>query len=103
MPSECGYKLRVPESVVDLVRGLHPRLKARIKAALKMIIDDPYRGKSLKDDLDGLRSVRVQRSRIVYRLIVIAKEIEIVAIGPRKSIYQETYRIISKVKSHDES
>jgi len=86
----------VPESVANLVRGLHPELKAKIKAALKRIIDDPYCGKALKGDLAGLRSLRLQRSRIVYRLMVTAKEIEIVAIGPRKSIYQATYSLIRK-------
>ena len=99
MTSAGGYRLRVPESVADLVRGLHPKLKAGIRAALKMTIDDPYCGKPLKDELDGLRSMRVKRFRIVYRLAVIEKEIEIVAIGPRKSIYEEAYRIMSKVKS----
>jgi len=102
VPSEHGYRLRVPESVAALVRGLHPELKARIRAALKRIIDDPYCGKALESDLEGLRSIRVLRSRIVYRLMVTAKEIEIVAIGPRKSIYRETYRIVRKVNPHDE-
>jgi len=63
-----------------------------------MIIDDPYCGKPLKDELDGLRSMRVKRFRIIYRLVIPDKEIEIVAIGPRKSIYEETYCIISKEK-----
>ena len=102
MTSESGYRLRVPASVAELVRGLHPELKARIRVALKRIIDDPYCGNALKGDLDALRSLRVQRSRIVYRLMVTAKEIEIVAIGPRKSIYQATYRIIRKSTSCDQ-
>ncbi len=97
--SEGGYRLRVPRSVAELVRGLHPQLKAGVRAALKMTIDDPYCGKPLKDELDGLRSLRVKRFRIVYRLVAVEKEIQIVAIGPRRSIYEETYRIISKVKS----
>ncbi|VAX11797.1 hypothetical protein MNBD_GAMMA26-1265 [hydrothermal vent metagenome] len=94
----CGsdYRLRVSESVADLIRGLHPQLKAGVKAALIMVIDDPYCGKPLKDELDGLRSVRVKRFRIIYRLMVAEKEVEIVAIGPRKSIYEETYCIIRR-------
>ncbi len=103
MTSEGAYKLRVPKSVADLVRGLHPHLKMRVKATLKLTIDDPYCGKHLKGELDGLRSLRVKRFRIVCRLMADEKEIEIVAIGPRKSIYKETYRIISKVKSSNES
>lgn len=103
MASESGYRLRVPKSVVDLVQGLHPQLKARIKSALKLTIDDPYCGKLLKGELDGLRSLRVKRYRVVYRLVVVEKVVEVVAIGPRKSIYEETYRTTSKVKSSNES
>ncbi len=103
MTSEGGYRLRVPGSVAELVRGLHPQLKAGVSVALKMIIDEPCCGKPLKDELGGLRSLRVKRFRIVYRLVAIEKEVQIVAIGPRRSIYEATYRIISKVKSGDES
>jgi len=98
-----NFRLRVPESIADLVRGLHPQLKTGIKAALKMAIDDPYCGKPLKDELDGLRSVRVKRFRIIYRLVAAEKEIEIVAIGPRKSIYEETYRIVSRTNQSGQS
>jgi mRNA interferase RelE/StbE len=37
----------------------------------------------------------VRRFRIVYR-ITESREIQIVAIGPRERIYEETYRIIRK-------
>ena len=88
------YKLRVPDDVVDLVRGLHPLLKKRIKAALDKISHDPNCGKALKDDLEGLRSFRIKRLRIIYK-IARNKQINIVAIGPRKFIYEETFKIIS--------
>lgn len=92
---ESGYNLIVPQSVAKLVRGLHPLIKARIRAALKIILGDPYAGKVLKDDLEGLRSLRVKRFRIIYRLSD-SKIIELIAIGPRKTIYEETYRIIKR-------
>jgi mRNA interferase RelE/StbE len=89
------YKLRIPDEVVDLVRGLHPILKKKVRTALQWVCNDPYSGKALKDELEGLRSYRVGRLRIIYRLGQ-KKRIEIVAIGPRKSIYQETYRLLRK-------
>ena len=51
-------KLRVPDEVVELVRHFHPELKAKIKAALKNILENPACGKALKDELHGLRSYR---------------------------------------------
>ncbi len=91
------YILRVPDEVVKLIRGLHPHLKKKIRGSLETILSDPHAGKALKEELDGLRSFRVSRFRIIYR-ISDKKEVEIVTIGPRARIYEETYRIIKKEK-----
>jgi mRNA interferase RelE/StbE len=88
------YSLLVPDEVAELVRRLHPQLKAGIKAALKNILDDPACGKALKEELDGLRSYRFKRFRIIYKIA--AENITIVAIGPRRYIYEETFLIISR-------
>ena len=94
MASGPTLKLRVPDDVAALVRHCHPRLKAKIKAALQDILSNPSCGKALKDELEGLRSYRVRRFRIIYR--VDRGTAAIVAIGPRRFIYEETFRIISK-------
>ena len=88
-------RLRMPEETADFIRSLHPEIKRRVKAALKAILSDPDRGKSLRNELEKLRSFRVGRFRIIYRK---PSEgiIDIVAIGPRKYIYEETYRLVKK-------
>ncbi|GAB4372415.1 MAG: hypothetical protein Kow00128_21130 [Deltaproteobacteria bacterium] len=87
-------RLRVPDDVARLLRGLHPDLKKKTKASLKRILADPSAGKALKDDLAGLRSFRVGTFRIIYR--VRRNVLEIVAIGPRERIYEETYRRLKR-------
>jgi mRNA interferase RelE/StbE len=89
------YKLKIPNKTADLIKGLHPNLKSRVKAALVSILEDPFSGKSLKEELKGIRSFRVRRFRLIYR-IYSKTIIEIIAIGPRKNIYAETFRLISK-------
>jgi len=91
------YALRVPAHVADLIRGLHPRLKRKLRAALEAIVADPRGGKALKDDLEGLWSFRVGKFRIVYR-IGAGRCVEIVACGPRERIYEETYRLVARGK-----
>jgi mRNA interferase RelE/StbE len=86
------YKLRMPDDLAGLVRGLHPVLKKKVRASLESILSDPNVGKPLKDELSGFRSFRVGRFRIVYR--VLKKEIHVVAIGPRSRIYQATLRLV---------
>lgn len=88
--------LKVPTDVRDVIRRLHPELKRKIRAALTDILDDPSCGKALKDEVEGYSSLRVGRSRIIYRIA--AGVIEIVAVGPRGSIYEETARIIHRDK-----
>ena len=88
-------KLRVPDEIATLIRSMHPDLKRKIRGSLQTILSEPFAGKALKDELSGLRSFRVSRFRIIYR---ISKKqlIEVVTIGPRDRIYEETFRIISK-------
>ena len=95
---QTKYKIRVPDEIADLIRGSHPQLKRKIKAGLKHILADPQTGKSSKDELIGLKSYRVSRFRIIYRIST-ENIIDLVAIGPRKTIYEETFRIVKKETS----
>ena len=89
------YKLVAPKDLQELIRTMHPSLKKKIKASLKIILSEPYSGKALMDELSGLRSFRIRSFRIIYR-IKGPRQIELVAIGPRERIYEETFRIIQK-------
>ena len=98
---EPALKLIIPDDVAEFVRRMHPYLKKKIKASLKIILSDPDSGKTLKDELTGLRSFRVSSFRIIYRIST-RKIIEIVAIGPRERVYEETFRLLKKSKDTKE-
>ena len=96
MPSSDQiHRLKVSPETTKLIKQLHPELKRKIKFALKEILNNPNTGKALKDKLNGLRSYRLKKIRIIYKICE-GKIIELVTIGPRKSIYEETFRIISR-------
>lgn len=88
-------RLKASDSVAKLIQNLHPHLKRKVKASLHTIVSDPYSGKALKDELAGLRSFRVSRFRIIYR-IPDQQLIEIVAIGPRERIYEDTFQLLKR-------
>jgi len=92
------YRFRIPDEIAVLIKKLHPTLKSRVKVALKNILNDPYSGKALKDELRGLRSFKVRRLRLIYR-ISSKTTIDLVAVGPRKNIYEETFKLITKEQS----
>lgn len=89
--------IRVPVEIVSLIRSLHPELKRKIRGGLDAIVEDPEAGKPLRDDLEGLRSFRVGRCRIIYR----ARRdlIEIITVGPRRTIYEETLKRLRRTKT----
>ncbi len=88
-------KLRAPADLHDLIRGAHPEIKRKLRAALGLIQSDPEVGKALKEELQGLRSYRVGRLRIIYRMAR-AGIADIIAIGPRRTIYEETFRLVKR-------
>jgi mRNA interferase RelE/StbE len=81
--------------VAERIRGLHPDLKRKVRSALRAIVGEPRCGKPLKDELEGLRSYRLGRFRIVYRFAA-DQMVEVIAIGPRRTIYEQTYRLIRR-------
>jgi mRNA-degrading endonuclease RelE of RelBE toxin-antitoxin system len=85
VPRESRVKLS-PE-VADVVRSLPPEAKRKVRAALQQLRLEPELGDQLERELTALRRVRVGQLRIVYRPS--AAGLEIVAIGPRRSIYTE--------------
>ncbi len=89
-------RLKISGETAELVRTLHPDLKRKIKAALQAILIDPQSGKALKDELEGFQSFKVGKFRVVYRKPADKGIIEVVAIGPRKTIYEETLRLLRK-------
>jgi mRNA-degrading endonuclease RelE of RelBE toxin-antitoxin system len=89
------YKIKTSNEAANLIKGAHPNLKVKIRAALALIAKNSAIGKSLKEELTGLKNYRVSTFRIIYR-ISSQNCIDLIAIGPRKTIYEETYRQIKK-------
>jgi mRNA interferase RelE/StbE len=87
-------KLKISEEIRDLIRHMHPDLKKKVRSAMSEIIENPLSGKSLIGELKGLRSTRVGKVRMIYRPA--PGLIEVIALGPRRIIYEETFRLIQK-------
>lgn len=87
-------KLKVSKEIRLLIQKLHPQIKKKIKTGLQDILEKPESGKYLKDELAGLQSYRVSKFRIIYRKS--SNIIELITVGPRKTIYRETAKLIKK-------
>lgn len=80
------FRLIIAQAVRETITHLPPRLTQKVKAALRSLADNRYQAKALKDDLEGLRSSRIVRSRLILRID--RTTVEIVAFGPRRDIYE---------------
>ena len=75
---------------------LSPLRKKKIKAALRAIAHKPLEGNPLQEELAGLFSYRVGSLRVIYTVDKEKKIVHVVAIGPRRSIYEEVEKELRK-------
>ena len=80
----------VPPKVLEVVRRLAPARKRKVHAALRELARDPHLGEPLQRELAGMWRVRVGEVRVMYRFST--GVIQVVAIGPRRTIYAELER-----------
>ena len=83
------FRPDIPPHVADVIRSLHPDLKQLIKSTIRAIVANPECGEPLKRELDGLRKYRVRRFRIVYTVDQKRRIIRLMAVGHRRSVYEE--------------
>jgi mRNA-degrading endonuclease RelE of RelBE toxin-antitoxin system len=88
------HRIEMAKTVRDLLIHLPPDLKRKVKAALRSIADDPFQAKELQEELAGLRSYRITRARLIYRIR--GSVVDVVAFGPRADIYRRAAVELSK-------
>jgi mRNA interferase RelE/StbE len=90
------FQVDLDQDARVLVSHLSPGIKRKIKEALRALAHDAYLGKTLQEELEGLRSYRTGRFRIIYQLETAKRRLHVVAIGPRKTIYEELSKSLRK-------
>lgn len=82
------YQVRLSKKVTKEIEKIDFRFQSRIKLAIITLATDPYIGKSLQGELEGLWSYRVWPYRIIYKIFKNELVVFIVAVGHRKDIYK---------------
>ena len=88
----AAWRIVFATEAAAAVRGLPPDVKRIVREALLAIGVNPYVGKELLRELQGLRSYQARRYRIVYELASPRREIRIVAVAHRSSVYEDVAR-----------
>jgi mRNA interferase RelE/StbE len=58
-----------------------------VRHALAALQTEPTLGTPLRNELEGLWRYRVRRYRIVYGIERSSRQVRVVAVGPRRAIY----------------
>ena len=91
-----AYRPAIPPDVAALMRGLPPEIKRAVRAAIRTLAANPASGEPLRGELHGCFKWRVRNYRIVYELERSARVIRILAVGRRRSIYEELTEALRK-------
>jgi len=82
------YTVLLSRQAEGFYKKLQENVKPQIRESLIVLEDQPHAGKRLHGDLKENYSLRVGKLRIIYIISEKDKLIYIIAIGPRKTIYQ---------------
>jgi mRNA interferase RelE/StbE len=85
----AGYRAQLGSEVSAVIRHFPPEVKRALKAAIRALTRNPEIGEPLHGELEGRLKYRVRRYRIVYQLNRAARVLHVVAVGHRRSIYEE--------------
>lgn len=86
----AGYRPLIAPPVAERIRSLAPDLKRAVRQAIRAIAADPRSGAPLERELAGYLKFKVRRYRIVYRVDARSRTVSIVALGHRRTVYEET-------------
>lgn len=82
-------KLVISPAAAETIRHLPPSIKRGVQQAIRAIAADPGCGKPLQRELAEYRRFKVRRFRIVYAVDRGQRTIRVVAVGARRTIYED--------------
>jgi mRNA-degrading endonuclease RelE of RelBE toxin-antitoxin system len=84
-----AYRARYSPEASRRIRKLHPEIKQEIKTGIRALLKTPLSGHELQFELAGYRSLRIRAHRIIYQLNEDDATVDVLLIGPRRTIYEE--------------
>jgi len=83
-----GWKIVYSQSSREQARGLNPAIRPIVKRRIEEIRENPFLGKPLERELAGYHSYRARRFRIIYKIDVSSRVVQVHYIGHRKDVYE---------------
>jgi len=91
------YLIRFTPEASRLISQLHPDNKRLIKNAIELLQQNPQCGDDLQEELEGFKSFKPKRYRILYTIDDQKKTIQIYYVGHRKDVYHQFRLLLDKL------
>ena len=79
-----------------LISKLPPEIKRLVRSSVDALLTKHEMGTELTGELDGYRSYRVRRYRIIYRVNEEDSCLEVYHVGRRRDVYQTLRSLLSR-------
>lgn len=79
-----------------LIAKLPPEIKRFVRSAIDAVLANHEIGTELTGELDGYRSYRVRRYRIIYRVNEKESCLEVYHVGHRRDVYEILRSLLSR-------
>ena len=89
---------RFTPEAARLIARLRPEIQKLVRASSDILLEKPHTGSELTGDLEGYRSFKAKRYRIIYRLNDAETSIEIYLVGHRRDVYETLRCLLLGVK-----
>jgi mRNA interferase RelE/StbE len=81
-------RARFTPEAARLIARLPPEIKKLVRASIDEIVANPESGSELSGELEGYRSLKAKRYRVVYRPNDAEMTVEILLVGHRHDVYE---------------
>lgn len=89
---------RFTPEAARLIATLPPEIKKLVRSSIDTLLEKPHTGSELTGELEGYRSLRAKRYRIIYRLNDSETSVEIYLVGHRRDVYDTLRSLLLEVK-----
>ncbi len=87
---------RYTPTCARLIAKLPPEIKRLVRSTIDALVAKPKMGTELTGELDGYRSYRVRRYRVIYRINEEDSCIEVYHVGHRRDVYETLRSLLSR-------
>jgi mRNA interferase RelE/StbE len=89
---------RFTPEAARLIATLPPEIKKLVRSSIDTLLEKPRIGSELTGELEGYRSLRAKRYRIIYRLNDSETSVEIYLVGHRRDVYETLRSLLLGIK-----